>query len=315
MLLASISPAGATDLDTLRERAQEVADSISVMEHQLADLRDKQDAIDAEIDSLSRELARLDVEIGVVADARSEAIDVYEERALRLYTSGPTQQLEMLMAAQTLPQVLTVQEVAERSADQDELALARLEEAQAKAEELQRSVDERKQKLLAASATAAAIADNVASTLSARRTNLQALNLRIEELEAEARRQAALAQRPGEALLKLLTPAGPAPEIPDDFVGTGVTFEGVASWYGPGFEGNSTASGDVFDSSLYTAASKELPLGSWLFVKHGSKGVVVLVNDRGPYVDGRILDLSQAAAESIGITGLGWIEAEILIER
>jgi rare lipoprotein A len=51
-----------------------------------------------------------------------------------------------------------------------------------------------------------------------------------------------------------------------------------------------------------------------LFVTHGSRGVVVLVNDRGPYIDDRVLDLSQAAAEAIDITGLGWIEAELLIK-
>jgi rare lipoprotein A len=93
-----------------------------------------------------------------------------------------------------------------------------------------------------------------------------------------------------------------------------VAFEGVASWYGPGFEGNHTANGDIFDPSLFTAASKELPLGSWLYVQHQGKGVVVYVNDRGPYVDDRVLDLSQAAAETIGITGLGWIRATIIIK-
>ena len=99
------------------------------------------------------------------------------------------------------------------------------------------------------------------------------------------------------------------------FVGTGVTFEGIASWYGPGFEGNLTASGDVFDSDLYTVASKTLPLGTWLYVEFNGRGVVVLVNDRGPYVGDRILDLSRAAAEAIGISGLGWVKAEILIKK
>src|SRR5919106_920239 len=74
------------------------------------------------------------------------------------------------------------------------------------------------------------------------------------------------------------------------------------------------ANGDIFDPSLFTAASKELPLGSWLYVQHQGKGVVVYVNDRGPYVDDRVLDLSQAAAETIGITGLGWIRATIIIK-
>ncbi|MGH2694860.1 MAG: septal ring lytic transglycosylase RlpA family protein, partial [Actinomycetota bacterium] len=118
-----------------------------------------------------------------------------------------------------------------------------------------------------------------------------------------------------EAFARLLDGSGPSNGIPAGFAGTGVSFEGIASWYGPGFEGKPTASGDIFDPDLYTAASKELPLGTWLYVEHQGRGVVVLVNDRGPYIDGRILDLSRAAAEVIGITGLGWIRAEILIKH
>ena len=116
--------------------------------------------------------------------------------------------------------------------------------------------------------------------------------------------------------IALLAGSGPSADIPDGYVGTGVAFEGLASWYGPGFEGNNTASGDVFDSSLYTAASKDLPLGTWLFVQRLGRGVVVLVNDRGPYVGDRILDLSHAAAEAIGLTGpgVGWVGAEIVVK-
>ncbi|MQB00952.1 MAG: septal ring lytic transglycosylase RlpA family protein [Actinobacteria bacterium] len=120
---------------------------------------------------------------------------------------------------------------------------------------------------------------------------------------------------PDRELLEKLTGAGPSLRIPDGFIGTGVIFEGLASWYGPGFEGNSTANGDKFDSRLYTAASKELPLGTWLHIRHEGKGVVVLVNDRGPYVEPRILDLSKAAAEALGMIGkgVGWVEAQIIV--
>jgi rare lipoprotein A len=78
-------------------------------------------------------------------------------------------------------------------------------------------------------------------------------------------------------------------------------------------EGNPTASGQIFDPDLYTAASRDLPLGSWLYVTHAGRGVVVRVNDRGPYVGDRVVDLSRAAARSIGITGLGWVSCEVLV--
>lgn len=88
----------------------------------------------------------------------------------------------------------------------------------------------------------------------------------------------------------------------------------LSSWYGPGLEGNLTASGEVFDPySDYTAAHPYLPMGTRLEVCY-SDCAVVRVNDRGPYVGGRDLDLSQAAAEDIGLTtsGVDVIDVEIL---
>jgi rare lipoprotein A len=80
---------------------------------------------------------------------------------------------------------------------------------------------------------------------------------------------------------------------------------GLASWYGPGFEGLPTASGEPFDPYGYTAAHKTMPLGTELLVSYGGRSVQVTVNDRGPYVGARELDLSQGAAEYIGLTQAG----------
>lgn len=79
----------------------------------------------------------------------------------------------------------------------------------------------------------------------------------------------------------------------------------LASWYGPGFEGLPTASGETYDPYGYTAAHKTLPLGTELVVSYGGSSVGVTVNDRGPYVGARELDLSQGAAEAIGLTAAG----------
>lgn len=79
----------------------------------------------------------------------------------------------------------------------------------------------------------------------------------------------------------------------------------VASWYGPGFEGNTTASGEPFDPYDYTAAHRTYEFGTRLIVTYEGRSVVVRVNDRGPYVAGRDLDLSQGAAEYLGLTSVG----------
>lgn len=81
----------------------------------------------------------------------------------------------------------------------------------------------------------------------------------------------------------------------------------VASWYGPGFEGRRTSSGEVFHSNELTAASTTLPLGSHAIVTNPDTGrsVIVRINDRGPFVHGRSIDLSHRAAQEIGLAGKG----------
>ncbi|CAN5817357.1 hypothetical protein BH23ACT11_BH23ACT11_23110 [soil metagenome] len=79
----------------------------------------------------------------------------------------------------------------------------------------------------------------------------------------------------------------------------------VATWYGPGFEGNQTANGEVFDPSGYTAAHRTYDFDTKLIVTYEGRSVVVRINDRGPYVRGRDLDLAQGAAEYIGLTSVG----------
>ncbi len=88
---------------------------------------------------------------------------------------------------------------------------------------------------------------------------------------------------------------------------------GVASWYGKFHQGKKTASGEIFDMNKMTAAHRTLPFGSRLLVKRSATGqtVHVRINDRGPYSGGRILDLSFAAAEKIGIVAKGEDEVEI----
>jgi rare lipoprotein A len=80
-----------------------------------------------------------------------------------------------------------------------------------------------------------------------------------------------------------------------------------ASWYGPGLAGKKTTSGEVYNPKALTAASKTLPIGSVVKVTNpqNGKSVNVRINDRGPFVPGRSLDLSQRAAEKIGVTHKG----------
>ena len=93
--------------------------------------------------------------------------------------------------------------------------------------------------------------------------------------------------------------------------GSGHSFSGMASYYG-NESGSRTASGQRFSQSAMTCAHRSLPFGTKLKVTHGGRSVVVTVNDRGPFVRGRVLDLSTAAAHAIGIEGVGQVVAEVM---
>ncbi len=96
----------------------------------------------------------------------------------------------------------------------------------------------------------------------------------------------------------------------------GFVERGVASWYGPGFHRKRTSSGEPYDMYAMTAAHRVLPLPTYVEVTHLSSGrkAVVKVNDRGPFKDDRVLDLSLAAAQKLGIHGPGtaWVEVRAL---
>jgi rare lipoprotein A len=95
--------------------------------------------------------------------------------------------------------------------------------------------------------------------------------------------------------------------------GTGRSFAGVASFYG-NESGSQTASGQRFNQNALTCAHRSLPFGTKLRVTHKGQSVVVTVNDRGPFIKGRVLDLSTAAARAVGLTssGVGHVTAEVI---
>jgi rare lipoprotein A len=92
---------------------------------------------------------------------------------------------------------------------------------------------------------------------------------------------------------------------------------GIASWYGPGFHGNLTANGEVYNMYGISAAHKTLPFGTIVKVVEIETGrsVVVRINDRGPFIEGRIIDLSKGAAERLGIVQKGITKVGLRVLR
>ena len=308
---ATRAPAQPPSLSELQSQAQSLGDDVSNLEHHLQALDAKKATLDREIEEASAEIGVLESGVQDAQNAYDSALEAYVSRAVDAYKEGISGDLDFLLSAHTFEELDTLMQARARSADRFADALLEAKSAKEAAERLQSEIDERKQRLLLRNEEVTDVTTQITANLDARKQTLRRLTGQIHELEKMAREAAAQTDR---SLLNVLHGSGPAQGIPDGYAGTGVTFSGIASWYGPGFEGQSTANGDIFDPDLFTAASRDLPLGTWLYVSHNGRGVVVYVNDRGPYIDDRFLDLSQAAAEALGIGGLGWIDAEILIK-
>lgn len=102
----------------------------------------------------------------------------------------------------------------------------------------------------------------------------------------------------------------PVAAQPQDGIGGRPLQSGMASWYGPGFHGRKTASGERFNQNDLTAAHRNLPFGTRVRVVDQATGrsIVVRINDRGPFAHGRVIDLSKASAEALGVRGLARVK-------
>jgi peptidoglycan hydrolase CwlO-like protein len=282
-----------------------------------------QDAARRVIDAYRREMA-VQTEL---EDARS----VIEERASAAYRAGPGAILAAYMQAITQAGTfadLHSADILIRHALESDLdrALDVLED-RTEAHSARRVVEREQRRLVQREVGLATIRAVLEDKLAMATAIARAAGLRVEELEEEEARLLAAARRDQDrqrqalvgdldaglqALLKLLGPdGGRGCAIPPALRLMGQSFSGLASWYGWDFAGNHTASGAIYDPRLFTAAHKTLPLNSFVRVRRGDRCAVVLVNDRGPYIAGRVIDLSMAAAEYLGV-GVTPVEVDIL---
>ncbi len=155
----------------------------------------------------------------------------------------------------------------------------------------------------------------------AARQRLVDVTARLDEVSASVTRsltpaqtaRSRRAQQREAPLIALAEAAGPG--YPAGFAPTGERISGTASWYGPGFVGSPTASGAPYDPERLTCAHKTLPLGTLLRVVRGARAVTCLVDDRGPFVGDRVLDLSRAGSRALGYDGTAEVVAEVLAPR
>ena len=294
---------------------QTMGDVASLVQEQ-ADLR-------AEREQLARDAARLEAELAALRDEHRDRLVDVQERLVALYTKGHSSAVASLVV-DTLAgegdltgmavvmshlerhertQLEDLAEVVERMSEvEDEIArgLERVGELEDEWQDVGTQLREARAELARMRVEAAERAA-AARAKAERFAQQQAAALPVQPSitpEAVERATAEQLEEPlgdeGDAGAAESASAGPA----------GYTEVGVASWYGrgDGFAGQMTASGEIFDPTAMTAAHPHLPFGTMVTVTGPGGSVVVRINDRGPFVGGRIIDLSWAAGRAIGLT-------------
>lgn len=184
------------------------------------------------------------------------------------------------------------------------------------AQESARQLLARAEAALAAATAAAAEADR--QRLAAEATRLGTVRAALDQASAAVTtaltpaqtRRSRRAQEREAPVVALVEAAGAG--YPTGYRPTGEVIAGLASWYGPGFVGSPTASGTPYDPERLTCAHKTLRLGTVVRVSANGRAVSCLVNDRGPYVGPRILDMSRAGSRALGYDGVQAVVVEVL---
>jgi hypothetical protein len=259
------------------------------------------------------------------------AQDVLIRRVRAAYEEGPATTLDMFFSARSASDLLAINEFTSSAMLSDVRAVQRVQQGKVELARIRRGVRIRQGALVRQERQVRALLDLMRSRVEQAQAVARRAGLRVQTLRAaarridaararEVRRETLLAAGPAAQqqakLLALLGPAGGRGcTLPSGLRATGQTVSGVASWYGPHFAGGLTASGAIFDPSLFTAAHRTLPLGVFLRVQYGGRCAVVLVNDRGPYGNyERIIDLAHGPAEYLGL-GVGHVTADVLVPR
>jgi hypothetical protein len=328
VLLVQGSAVAQTPVDDLEEARRE-------REAALAEAALARTGLDALSRRYARVQARADRAAGRLIDAYlaettlqaevARARSLLDNRADAIYRAGPAAFVEVLLGSTDPGDFLARQKMIEGALSQGVGDATEALTALDRIADLRVEIEEHRRELAARQAELAEIRTVMEIRLAAAEQAARESGREIESLLA-ARQQllnaAAAEQRFGDLIAvngelgKLLEYLGPEGgrgcEIPPDLEPTGQGFTGEASFYGEEFAGNPTAIGHPFNPELFTAAHRTLPLPSFLHVTYGGRCATVLVNDRGPYVEGRILDLSEGAARYIGLPGVGIVHAEIL---
>ncbi len=281
----------------------------------------QQDAV-----ALEQRIAVVNVRILTQQNALDEAQATYDQsqgrfeaRLVEMYKSGLSSPFALLLSSRSLADFYTRALMLSRIISEDMAAYREAQVASQEAAYEASILDDMKAQLVLLRATydsrvaesKQALAEEQAllATLSAQSQALVAARQAASALTRQEWRDSSIAV--GTTIpfsTALLEPTGVAYTVaayqPLRYVPLGDPFSAVCSWYGNEFNGRPTASGQIFNQDDLTCASRTLPFGTRIALERAGRRVIVVVNDRGPFISGRDLDLSRAAARALGFSGV-----------
>jgi rare lipoprotein A (peptidoglycan hydrolase) len=323
--LAGVSEQAADIRQNLDEATRRALD----LEAQIADLTAERDALNERISVTATQIVMQRTEVRLAEAQLRDARDRYERRIIEVYKRGAIDTLSVLLGSESMSELLARAAVFNRIAQQDNRIMtdltvatsneryqaAQLGDLQDQDKTLKKEYESRLTALTSALSEQEALVERLTE-------ESRTLLVQARSYNAQTRAQWKSSTIPlGTSIPRATATVSPYADrsytvsayMPRAYRTTGQSFSAVCSWYGPGFNGRTAASGQMFNEDDFTCASKTLPFGTLLALSRGERRIIVYVNDRGPYIAGRDLDLSRAAAAALGFGGVATVQAEIVV--
>ncbi|MHB1382517.1 MAG: septal ring lytic transglycosylase RlpA family protein [Thermoleophilia bacterium] len=317
LMVMSLSPvAGAVESSAdIDKRVQDAREELSRLKDESAAMAQQIAAHDAAMDKSRQDMADANSRVRAAEESYNRILAVYEGRIIALYKKGEHQYYDIIIGSQGFNDALTRVSYLGKITDNDQKLILQVKAEERALRAAREDIDRLKQTNIDSLDSLMAKKAGLDAKIASLQQGLDADVIKLEAMRAIE--QEAAAQRLAEEAASISiwgSPSGPTQVQnypPPGIQPTGTVIHGVTSWYGPGFDGNRTANGETYDMYAFTAAHKTLPFNTWLKVNYNGRSVFVRINDRGPYIGGRFLDLSKGSAQALGITGIAYVSAEV----
>ncbi|MHB8159938.1 MAG: septal ring lytic transglycosylase RlpA family protein [Thermoleophilia bacterium] len=306
--------------------SQEISDGIARSQQNLDTVSDEIAQLDQRLATAQQylgqrrmELADATTKLRNAEDMYNETLNLYEGRISAIYKLGESNYLAVMLSSEDMSDAFARASYLSRISENDGRLVKQVKAQAESIRQMREKVDDLKQSqaedvkglIIRRQQIESQISSGKAE-IDSQMADLTRAQAREQQQELERAAEESTAVDGGNIYSSLMGPSIiVSSQPPAGLQPTGASISGIASWYGPGFQGNTTANGEIYDMYGYTAAHKSLPFNTWLKVTHEGRSVFVRINDRGPYIGGRIIDLSLASAQAIGISGIGFVSAEV----